>query len=154
MDCLDGGVLADYQVVGIKVTLEDGSFHPVDSSEMAFRTCSRMCFKKAFNKASPQLLEPLMALEIATPDDYIGDLVGDLNRRRGKIGSMRRYRKGSQKISAQAPLMELFGYATTIRSLSSGRANYSMEMKEYSPLPAALMEKALEEARERMAGKR
>ena len=152
VDCLDGGVLADFRVVDVKVTLEDGSFHPVDSSEMAFRTCAKMCFKEAFKKAGPQLLEPIMALEIATPDDYIGDLVGDLNRRRGKIGNMRRYRKGSQKISAEAPLMELFGYATAVRSQSSGRANYSMEMKKYGPLPASLQDEVLEEARERMKG--
>ncbi len=93
-----------------------------------------------------------MSLEIATPDDFIGDLVGDLNRRRGKILNIRRYRKGSQKISAEAPLMELFGYATAVRSTSSGRANYSMEMAQYSPLPESLKEEVLEVARKRMKG--
>lgn len=151
-DVLNRGILADFQVVDIKVTLEDGSFHPVDSSEMAFRTCAAMCFKSAFKKASPRLMEPTMSLEIATPDDFIGDLVGDLNRRRGKVLNMRRYRKGSQKISAEAPLMELFGYATAVRSTSSGRANYSMEMAHYSPLPESLQEAVLEEARKRMSG--
>jgi len=149
---LDRGVLADFQVVDVKVTLEDGSFHPVDSSEMAFKTCAAKCFKTAFKNAKPRLMEPTMSLEIATPDDFIGDLVGDLNRRRGKVLNMRRYRKGSQKISAEAPLMELFGYATAVRSTSSGRANYSMEMSQYSPLPESLQDEVLEEARKRMKG--
>ncbi len=149
-ETIKNGVLADYQVVDVKVTLLDGSAHAVDSSDMAFKTCASMCFKEAFKRAAPQLLEPLMSMEIATPDDFIGDIVGDLNRRRGKIFNMRRFRKGSQKISGEAPLMELFGYATKIRSISSGRANYSMELKQYAPLPPALQEKTLAEARERM----
>lgn len=153
IDTLSKGVLADYQVVDVKVALIDGSFHAVDSSEQAFRTCGSICFKELFRKAAPRLLEPIMSLEIATPDDYIGDIVGDLSRRRGKILNMRRYRKGSQKISAEAPLMEMFGYATTLRSLSSGRANYSMEVKLYNPLPDALQENVLAEARKRIDDK-
>ena len=150
MEAMDRGVLADFQGVDVKVTLLDGSSHAVDSSEMAFKTCGAICFKEAFKKAAPKLLEPVMSLEIATPDDFIGDIVGDLNRRRGKVKNMRRFRKGSQKISAEAPLMELFGYATMIRSLSSGRANYSMELKQYSPMPQAAQDNALAEARERL----
>jgi elongation factor G len=153
-ETLRRGILADYQVVDVRVTLLDGSYHSVDSSEQAFRTCAAICFKEAFRRAAPQLLEPIMALEIATPDDFIGDIVGDLGRRRGKVLGMRRYRKGSQKISAEAPLMELFGYATAVRSLSSGRANHAMEMTRYSPLPEKLAEKVLEEARRRMNGER
>ncbi len=149
-ETLTKGVLADYQLVDVKVTLLDGSAHAVDSSDLAFKTCASICFKEAFRKAAPQILEPIMLMEIATPDDFIGDLVGDLNRRRGKIHNMRRYRKGSQKISAEAPLMELFGYATDIRSLSSGRANYSMELKHYSAMPASMQEKVLAEAKERL----
>ncbi len=149
-DALAHGVLADFNVVDVKVTLIDGSFHAVDSSEMAFRVCGRQCFVDAFKKASPQLLEPIMKVDIATPDDYIGDLVGDLNRRRGKVHSMRRFRKGSQKINAEVPLMEMFGYATSVRSMSSGRAAYGMEMKCFSPLPESLKEKVLEAARKRM----
>jgi elongation factor G len=149
-DVMASGVLADFNVVDVKVVLLDGSYHTVDSSEMAFRIGARACFKEAFKKAGPMLLEPIMKVDIATPDDYIGDLVGDLSRRRGKVHNMRRYRKGSQKIDAEAPLMELFGYATNVRSLSSGRANYAMEMKQYAPLPDALMEAVLKEARERM----
>ncbi len=152
-DTLNKGILADYQVVGVRVVLLDGSFHTVDSSEQAFRTCASICFKEAFAKAGPQILEPIMALDIATPDDFIGDIVGDLNRRRGKVLNMRRFRKGSQKISVEAPLRELFGYATTIRSLSSGRAVYSMEMRRYSPLPSSLQEEVLRDAHARMAGK-
>ena len=151
-DVMETGVLADFPVVDIRVVLIDGSFHSVDSSEMAFRTCARTCFKAAFLKAAPQLLEPIMQVDIATPDDYIGDLVGDLGRRRGKVRHMRRFRKGSQKIVAAAPLMELFGYATTVRSLSSGRANHAMEIKHFAPLPDALMEEVLKEARARMRG--
>ena len=149
-EAMNHGILADYNVVDVKVTLIDGSFHAVDSSEMAFKLCGRQCFSEAFKKASPQLLEPIMKVDLATPDDFIGDLVGDLNRRRGKVHSMRRYRKGSQKILAEAPLMELFGYSTTVRSLSSGRANYGMEMQSFQPLPENLKEKVLEAARKRM----
>lgn len=154
IEALEEGILADYQVIDVKVTLLDGSFHAVDSSDMAFKTCGSICFKEAFKKAVPQLLEPVMSMEIATPDDFIGDIVGDLNRRRGKVFSMRRYRKGSQKISAEAPLMELFGYATKIRSVSSGRANHSMELKHYAAMPGTIQEKVLAEARERMAMKK
>ncbi|RJO65782.1 MAG: elongation factor G [Myxococcales bacterium] len=151
-DTLKAGILADYQVVDVRVTLVDGSFHPVDSSEFAFRTCASICFKQAFHKARPMLMEPIMELEIATPDDYIGDIVGDLNRRRGRVLSMRRFRKGSQKIAAEAPLMELFGYATAIRSASSGRANYSMEMSRYAAMPESMQTKVLAEAHKRMKG--
>ncbi|MBW2276405.1 MAG: elongation factor G [Deltaproteobacteria bacterium] len=151
-DAVEAGVLADFNVVDVRVVLVDGSAHDVDSSEMAFRTCARVCFKEAFNKAGPRLLEPIMLVDIATPDDYIGDLVGDLGRRRGRVHNMRRYRKGSQKIEAEAPLMELFGYATTVRSLSSGRANHSLEIKGFSPLPDDLMAEVLKEAHARMRG--
>lgn len=150
-DVMENGVLADFNVVDVRATLLDGSYHTVDSSEMAFRICARACFKEAFKKSNPQLMEPMMKVDIATPDDYIGDIVGDLARRRGKVHNMRRYRKGSQKIEGEAPLMELFGYATSVRSLSSGRANYSMEMKSFQPLPEGLMESVLKEARARMA---
>ena len=144
------GILADYETIDLRFVLIDGSFHAVDSSEQAFRTCASIALKEAVRQAGPQLLEPLMSLELATPDEYIGDIVGDINRRRGKVFNMRRFRKGSQKITAQAPLMELFGYATNVRSISSGRANYSLELKRYSPMPAALQEKVLAEAKERM----
>jgi elongation factor G len=151
-DVLHKGVLADFQAVDVRVVLLDGSHHEVDSSDTAFRLCASACFREAFRQAEPQLLEPVMSLEIATPDDYIGDIVGDLNRRRGKVLNMRRYRKGSQKIDAEVPLMTMFGYATTIRSLSSGRANHAMELLAFKPLPASLLDQVLAEAHERMRG--
>jgi elongation factor G len=143
------GILAGFPVVDVKVVLLDGSFHPVDSSDMAFRTCASMCFKKGFINANPILLEPIMKVEINTPDDYIGDVVGNLNRRRGTIESMRRYRKGSQKLNGLVPLMEMFGYASQLRNITSGRANYSMEFLRYAPSPAAIQEEALKKLAEK-----
>lgn len=146
---MDEGILAKFQVVDVRVVLVDGSYHPVDSSEMAFKTCASMCFKEAFRKATPTLLEPLMKLEVNTPDDYIGEIVKDIGRRRGRIDSMRRFRKGSQKLNGNAPLMEMFGYATHLRSISSGRANYSMEFQEYKPLSQSLKEKVLADLKDK-----
>ena len=143
MKTLERGVMAGYPVVDVKVVLLDGSFHPVDSSDMAFQTCASIGFKQGFMKADPVLLEPMMKVEVNTPDEYIGDVVGNLNRRRGKIEAMRRYRKGSQKVNAFVPLMEMFGYATQLRNISSGRANYSMEFFKYTPLPKLLQEEIL-----------
>jgi len=143
------GVLANFPVVDVKVILIDGSFHPVDSSDMAFRTCASICFKKAFMKAHPILLEPMMKLEINTPDEYIGDVVGNLNRRRGTIEFMRRYRKGSQKLNGIVPLMEMFGYASQLRNITSGRANYSMEFLKYSPVSNTIQEAALKKIAEK-----
>jgi elongation factor G len=139
------GVLAGYQVLDIKVVLIDGKFHPVDSSDFAFQTCASILFKDLFMKAAPVLLEPIMKVEINTPDDFIGNVVGDLNRRRGKVESMRRYRKGSQKVNAFVPLMEMFGYATTLRNISSGRANYAMEFFDYEPVSKQVQEKILKD---------
>jgi elongation factor G len=140
---LEEGILSGFPVVDIRVVLIDGSFHPVDSSDMAFQTCAAVCFKDGFKKASPQLLEPIMKIEINTPDDYMGDIISNLNRKRGKIESMRRFRKGSQKINGFVPLMEMFGYATQLRNLSSGRANYSMEFHKYMPMSPSLQEEYL-----------
>jgi len=137
------GILTDFPVVDIKVVLIDGSFHAVDSSDMAFKTCASICFKQAYLKAKPVIKEPEMKIEINTPDDHIGDIVGDVNKRRGRIDSMRRYRKGSQKLNGYVPLMEMFGYATNLRSLSSGRANYSMEFNKYVAVSKDQQEKIL-----------
>ena len=144
-DAMSDGILAGFPVVDVRVALLDGSFHAVDSSDMAFRTCGSICFKDAFMNAMPKLLEPMMKIEVNTPDDYIGDVVGDLNRRRGKIESMRRFRKGSQKVNGFVPLMEMFGYATQLRSISSGRANYSMEFQKYVPVGKEIQEKVLKD---------
>jgi elongation factor G len=146
---METGILAGYPVVDVKVVLIDGNSHPVDSSDMAFQTCASICFKNGFLKASPILLEPMMKIEINTPDEYIGDVVGNLNRRRGRIESMRRFRKGAQKINGFVPLMEMFGYATQLRNLSSGRANYSMEFFNYAPLPKAIQEDVLKKLEEK-----
>ena len=116
---------------------------------MAFQTCASICFKHGFVKASPILLEPVMKIEINVPDDYIGEVVGNLNKRRGKIESMRRFRKGSQKLTGLVPLMEMFGYATQLRNISSGRANYSMEFCAYMPTPKAVQEEVLKKIEEK-----
>jgi elongation factor G len=144
---LDTGILAGFPIVDVKVILLDGSYHPVDSSDMAFQTCSSICFKNGFLKASPVLLEPVMRIEVATPDEYIGEIVGNLNRRRGRIESMRRYRKGAQKVNALVPLEEMFGYSTTLRNLSSGRANFSMDFYQYMPVPGSMQDEILEKIR-------
>ena len=140
---MERGILAGFPVVDVKTVLTDGSFHAVDSSDRAFQTCASIAFKNGFMKANPVLLEPVMKIEVNTPDDYIGNVVGDLNKRRGKIESMRRYRKGSQKLNGFVPLMEMFGYATTLRNVTSGRANYSMEFYKYMALPKAVQEDVL-----------
>ncbi len=137
-DALARGVVARYPVVGVKVVVVDGSTHTVDSSELAFRKCAAEAMTEAVRKAGPQLLEPTMKIEIAAPDACLGDVLADLGGRRSRVLGMRRYRKGSQKIDARAPLAEMFGYATTLRSLSSGRANCSMEFDGYTPLPEQL----------------
>ncbi|MFH1532303.1 MAG: elongation factor G [Pseudomonadota bacterium] len=144
-DAMLEGVLAGYPVVGVKAVLVDGSAHTVDSSDMAFRTAGRMCFRKAALLAVPRILEPLMKVDIATPDEYIGDIVGDLGSRRGKVVNMRRFRKGSQKIEALVPLGEMFGYATPLRSMSSGRAAFAMEFQRYEPVPAEVQTRIIKE---------
>lgn len=142
------GLMAGYPMVDIKFTLIDGSFHPVDSSEMAFRSCTEQAMRSIISKASPKLLEPIMKIEINTPDDYMGDVIGDVNRRRGHIDNMRRHRKGSQKLNGIVPLKEMFGYASALRTISSGRANYSIEFLKYSQLPNSLAEEVIKEYKE------
>ncbi len=146
---LENGVLAGFPVVDVKVVLLDGNFHPVDSSDMAFQICGSMCFKQGFMKAHPILLEPLMKIEINSPDDFIGDVIGNLNRRRGKIDAMRRYRAGAQKLSGTVPLSEMFGYTTQLRNISSGRASYSMEFLKYSPISKTLQEEVIKKIEEK-----
>lgn len=147
------GIYAGFPMVDVKYVLIDGSYHDVDSSEMAFKICTQMGFKEAVAKASPILLEPMMKIEINTPDEYMGDVIADVNRRRGRIDNMRRFRKGSQKLNGVVPLMEMFGYATSLRSLTSGRANYAMEFLNYSPLPRNVEEKVLEEVKKKKEAK-
>ena len=136
---MQAGVLAGYQVVDVKVTLIDGSYHEVDSSEMAFKICGSMAFKEACAKAGPTLLEPIMKVVVTAPDDYMGDVMGDINARRGQIlGSD--IRNGAAVIEANVPLASMFGYATDLRSKTQGRANYSMEPSHYVELPKSLQE--------------
>ena len=141
--------MAEYPVVDVKCVLVDGSYHPVDSSDMAFQLCAAQCFKQAFKKANPIIMEPVMKIEVNTPDDFIGNVTRDLNKRRGRIENMRRFRKGSQKLDGFCPLMEMFGYATALRNVTSGRANYSMEFYQYMPMPAAKQEEILKMRSER-----
>jgi elongation factor G len=149
---MEKGLLAEYPMVDVKFTLIDGSFHPVDSSEMAFRTCTELALKQAIKPGCAQLLEPMMKIEINTPDEYMGDIIGDINRRRGHLDNMRRHRKGSQKITGKVPLMEMFGYASVLRTLSSGRANYSIEFLNYEPLPKSIEEEIIAEKKKKASG--
>ncbi|MBQ7550161.1 MAG: elongation factor G [Bacteroidales bacterium] len=148
LSAMEKSPIAGYPVVDVKCVLVDGSFHPVDSSDMAFQLCAAMCFKQGFKQANPIILEPVMKVEINTPDDFIGNVTRDLNKRRGRIDSMRRFRKGSQKLNGFIPLMEMFGYATALRNVTSGRANYSMEFYQYMPMPAAKQEEVIKKRQE------
>jgi len=138
-DAMNNGVLAGFPVVDVKVTLFDGSYHEVDSSEQAFKMAAIMGFKDGMRKASPALLEPMMAVEVETPEDYMGDVMGDLNRRRGIIQGMEDL-PGGKAIKAEVPLAEMFGYSTDLRSMSQGRATYSMEFKHYAEAPKNVAE--------------
>lgn len=139
---LGNGVLAGYQLVDVKVTLFDGSYHEVDSSEMAFKIAGSMCFKEGALKAKPVILEPIMKVEVVTPEDYMGDVMGDLNRRRGIVGGMEDTASG-KIIRAEVPLAEMFGYATDVRSATQGRATYSMEFDKYAEAPSNVAEEII-----------
>src|SRR5690606_2173145 len=138
-DAMNVGVLAGYPMVGVKATLVDGAAHDVDSSEMAFKIAGSMGFKEAARKASPVLLEPLMAVEVVTPEDYMGDVIGDLNSRRGKVGKMEQ-RGNNQIVSAEVPLSDMFGYSTDLRSKTQGRAQYTMQFHSYQQTPRNVQE--------------
>ena len=138
-EALTNGVLAGFPVVDVKVTLFDGSYHDVDSSELAFKLAAILAFKDGMRKASPVLLEPMMAVEVETPEDYMGDVMGDLNRRRGIIQGMEDA-NGVKLVKAEVPLAEMFGYSTDLRSMSQGRATYSMEFKHYTEAPKNVAE--------------
>lgn len=144
-EALESGVVAGYPVVDVKVTLYDGSYHEVDSSEMAFKLAGSMAVKQAALKSNPIILEPVFKVEVTTPEEYMGDIIGDLNSRRGMIGGMTD-RNGAKIIDAKVPLSEMFGYATDLRSKSQGRATYSMEFAEYIQVPASI-QKGIQEER-------
>ena len=141
-ESMENGVLAGYQVNDVKVTLLHGSFHEVDSSEVAFKIAGSMAFKEAARNAGPQLLEPISRLEIITPEEFMGSIIGDLNSRRGKVHRMDP-RGNAQVIKAEAPLATLFGYATDIRSMSQGRATFTLEPSHYAPVPPKIQEEIL-----------
>jgi elongation factor G len=139
------GVLAGYEVQALKVTLKDGSFHPVDSDALSFEICARQAFRKSCPKANPVIQEPIMSLEVVTPEDYMGDIIGDLNKRRGQITSMDS--KGNARIvKAKVPLSEQFGYVTVLRTISSGRATSTMEFSHFAELPATLAKEVIEKS--------
>jgi len=139
----DSGVLAGYPVTDVKVTLTDGSFHEVDSSEMAFKTAGSMAFREGVRKGSPVLLEPMMKVEVVVPEEYLGDVMGQLNSRRGNIGGMEMRPGNAQAVRATVPLGEMFGYATDLRSGTKGRGVFSMEFDHYAPVSAKVMEDIL-----------
>ena len=140
------GVLAGYPMVDVKVTLTDGAYHEVDSSELAFKIAGSMAFKKAAGLADPTLLEPMMAVEVRTPDDYMGDVIGDLNARRGQIQAMED-RSGARVVRALVPLSEMFGYVGDLRSRTQGRADYTMQFDSYAEVPANIAKEIIAKAR-------
>jgi len=138
-EALENGIQAGYPVVDIKATLVYGSYHDVDSSEMAFKIAGSMAFKTAAQQARPIILEPIMEVEVVTPSDFLGAVVGDLSSRRGKVGGMTQ-RGDAQVVAADVPLKEMFGYSTTLRSMTQGRAVYSMEFDHYEEVPKSIAE--------------
>ncbi|MCF6174034.1 MAG: elongation factor G, partial [Campylobacteraceae bacterium] len=141
-EAMQGGVLAGYPVEDVKVTLYDGSYHDVDSSEMAFKLAASMAFKEGARKADAIILEPMMKVEVETPEEFMGDVIGDLNRRRGQISSMSD-RSGNKIVDAFCPLSEMFGYSTDLRSQTQGRASYSMEFDHYEEVPKNVAEEII-----------
>jgi elongation factor G len=140
------GVLAGYPMVDVKVTLTDGAYHEVDSSELAFKIAGSMAFKKAAAQANPVLLEPMMAVEVRTPDDYMGDVIGDLDSRRGQIREMEE-RSGVRVVKALVPLSEMFGYVGDLRSRTQGRADYTMQFDSYAEVPPSIAKEIIAKAR-------
>lgn len=141
----ESGIMAGYPVVDVHVDLVDGSYHEVDSNEMAFKICASLAFREAMRKAGPQLLEPMMAVEIVTPEDFMGDVIGDINSRRGNIQGMNP-RAGAQVIEAVVPLAQMFGYSTDLRSKTQGRANYTMQFSHYEAVPRAIADEIIQRA--------
>jgi elongation factor G len=138
-ETLNGGVIAGYPVVDVKVTLYDGSYHDVDSSELAFKMAGALATREGVKKANPVLLEPVMKVEVTTPEEYLGDVIGDLNSKRGRVESMDE-RNGVRVITAFVPLAEMFGYTTSLRSMTQGRASSTMELAHYDEVPPHVAE--------------
>lgn len=152
-EAMGSGILGGFPVIGVKVELVYGSYHEVDSSEMAFKIAASMAFKEAMRKANPTLMEPIMAVEVVTPEDYVGDVMGDLSSRRGRVDGME-MRANARAIKAYVPLGEMFGYATDLRSKTSGRANYTMQFDHYEPVPKNVAEAILNPSGAESAGKK
>ncbi|OYV87614.1 MAG: hypothetical protein B7Z63_02085 [Ignavibacteriae bacterium 37-53-5] len=145
-EAMQSGVLAGYQVVDIKVKLFDGSYHDVDSSEMAFKIAGSIGFKEGARKADPVLLEPIMDVEVVTPEEYLGDVMGDLNSRRGRIEGISS-RRDAQVVKSTVPLSEMFGYATSLRSMTQGRAIFTMQFAHYDEVPRSIADQIIEKVR-------
>lgn len=144
-DSLEKGVLSGYPVVNIKATLYDGSYHPVDSNEMAFRIAASMAFKKGMEEAKPILLEPIMKLNVLIPEDYMGDIMGDLNKRRGRVLGMEQQEDGSQLVIGEAPQAEVLEYTIDLRSMTQARGSFFMEFTRYDEVPSSIAEKVIEQ---------
>ena len=142
-ECVLKGPLAAYPVVGVKATLYDGSYHPVDSSEMAFKMATILAFKKGFMEASPVLLEPIISMKVTVPDKYTGDVMGDLNKRRGRVLGMNPDHEGNTIIEADVPLLEIYGYSTVLRSMTGGSGDFSYEFARYEQAPSDIQEKEI-----------
>jgi len=142
---MGAGVLAGYTVDSLKVTLKDGSFHAVDSDQLSFEIAAKMAYKAAMKQAGPVLLEPIMKLEVVTPEESMGDIVGDLNRRRGQVEGMDD-KQGSKVVKAKVPLSEMFGYVTDLRTMSSGRATSTMEFSHFDACPKNISEEVIAKA--------
>ncbi|MFL5836222.1 MAG: elongation factor G, partial [Solirubrobacteraceae bacterium] len=142
-EALASGIRAGYPMVDVRVELTDGSYHDVDSSEMAFKIAGSMALQDGARKAKPVLLEPVMAVEVVTPEEFLGDVIGDLNRRRGQLHGTE-LRGNAQVVSAQVPLAEMFGYATDLRSTTQGRATYTMQFDSYAEVPPNIAERVIE----------
>jgi elongation factor G len=149
IDSVGKGPLAGYPVVGVKATLVDGSYHPVDSSEMAFKMATILAFKQGILEATPILLEPIASMKVVVPDRFTGDVMGDLNKRRGRVMGMNPLSGGRQEIVAEIPLKEIYGYSTELRSMTGGIGEYSYEMERYDPSPSDVQAKVIEESKEK-----
>jgi elongation factor G len=143
-EALENGVKAGYPMVDLRVTLTDGKYHDVDSSEVAFKVAGSIAFKEAAKRAKPVLLEPIFAVEVITPEEFLGEVIGDLSRRRGRVEGNER-RGNALAVSARVPLSEMFGYATDLRSNTQGRANHTMQFEAYEEVPANIAEKIVEQ---------
>jgi len=143
-ETMEKGLLAWYPIINVRVTCYDGSYHEVDSSEVAFKIAAYNAFKEAFKNAKPEILEPVMDVEVTTPEDYVGDVMGDLSSRRGRI-EWQEQKGNATIINVKVPLAEMFGYATQLRSLTQGRANYSMQFGSYEAVPSNVSEEIIKE---------